>query len=566
MKKISFSSLFWQLALPVMGIGCLAIVVLSYVVPAQLKQNTIESSIHSAEKIVQQFKTIRAYYTNNIIKTVLQSQDIRPAINHTNNDKAVPLPATMIHDLSRLLKDKGTILNLYSKYPFPNRNNRKLDDFQQRAWNHLTQNPDGTYSEEQTVGGKPVLRVAVADKMVSDACVNCHNSHADTPKNDWRLGDVRGVLEFTTDIEQQIDAGSSTNLAIQSIIVVSLVVMLVAIALLFKVTVGSRLNRLTARLKDIATGEGDLTQRIEISGDDEISRLSRYFNQFVEKIHDTVQEVARVTSQVVLSVKDLDVASATVSKGALQQQEETGAVASAVTEMSATSANVYESASNAAEETSTADESAKSGKQIVNHTVDSIHQLSTDVSSAADVIKDLAKQADNIGTVLDVISGIAEQTNLLALNAAIEAARAGEQGRGFAVVADEVRTLASRTQESTEEIQAMIENLQSGTRQAVSVMDKGQNQAEKTVVLAATADESLDVIVSSVNEISTMNNQIAHAASEQQRTADAVSHNVIAIQTVAEETANSSIVARHSSESVSEQAAILDNLMRQFKV
>ncbi len=566
MKKFKFTSVFWQLALPVISIGCLVVVALSYVVPDQLKQNTVKNAVYNAEKTVRQFKTIRAYYTNNIVKTVLKSQDIRPAIDHKNNNKAVPLPATMIHDLSQMLAEEGILLNLYSNYPFPNRAERRLDDFQQRAWNYLTRNPDATYSEEQNIGGKPVLRVAVADKMLNDSCVNCHNSHADTPRNDWQLGDVRGVLEITADIERQVIAGHQTNMTILVIIVFALIIMLVAISLLFKFTIGSRLHGLTERLKDIATGEGDLTQRIEVGGNDEISHLSTYFNSFVDKIHSTVGEAASVSSQVVLLVRDLDLVTARVREGAFQQQEETGAIASAVTEMSATSANVNDSASSAAKETLIADESANRGKDVVNQTVDSINQLSGDVSSAADVIKDLARQADNIGTVLDVIRGIAEQTNLLALNAAIEAARAGEQGRGFAVVADEVRTLASRTQESTEEIQTMIESLQSGTHQAVSVMDKGQSQAVKTVEMAATAGQSLDVIVSSVNEISAMNNQIAHAAGEQQRTADAVSQNVMAIQTVAEETASSSITAQESSASVSEQAEILQALMQQFKI
>ncbi|MCP4431108.1 MAG: DUF3365 domain-containing protein, partial [Gammaproteobacteria bacterium] len=214
MRILKLKSLFWQLALPVIAIGCLVIAVLSYIVPTQLKQNIIDNAVHDAEKTVLQFKTIRAYYTNNIIKTVIKGQDIRPAIDHRNNNNAVPLPATMIHDLSQLLEEKGILLNLYSKYPFPNRGDRQLDDFQQRAWEYLTRNPDQTYSEEQIVGDKPILRVAVADKMVSDACVNCHNSRADTPKNDWRLNDVRGVLEVSTDITQQINAGKDANILI----------------------------------------------------------------------------------------------------------------------------------------------------------------------------------------------------------------------------------------------------------------------------------------------------------------------------------------------------------------
>ena len=223
-------------------------------------------------------------------------------------------------------------------------------------------------------------------------------------------------------------------------------------------------------------------------------------------------------------------------------------------------------ATTAVNETVSADTSAKNGREIVNQTVEGINLLSTDVSSAASIIADLAQQADSIGTVLDVIRGIAEQTNLLALNAAIEAARAGEQGRGFVVVADEVRTLASRTQESTEEIQKMIENLQSGSRQAVSVMDQSQSQSEKTVEMAATAGQSLDAIVSAMNEISRMNKQIVHAAGEQQRTADAVSQNVMTIQTVAEETSNSSAAAKQSSDNASQQVATLQSKMGQFKI
>ena len=565
MKIVRFSSLFWKLALPVLGIGCVILATLSFIVPGQLKQNTIDTAIHEAEKTVQQFKTVRAYYTNNVVKSVLSSDDIRPSISHKDDATAIPLPATMIHDLSELMAQEGTLLNLYSKFPFPNRSDRKLDSFQQEAWDFLNKNPDATFSREEVDGDKTYLRVAVADKMVGEACVNCHNNHGATPKTGWKLGDVRGVLEVKSDIGLQLSNGNNTVMVILGVIAAALILMLVVVAVLFRRTVGLRLMDLANRMKNIAT-ENDLTRRIEVKGKDEISSMSEYFNLFLNNIHSTVTEVANVSSSVADSINELSEMTNVVSQGASRQQEDTSSIASAVTEMSVTSANVNQSASNAVSETSTTGESAKNGKEIVNQTVNSIHDLSKEVSSAAEVIQDLAHQADKIGTVLDVIRGIAEQTNLLALNAAIEAARAGEQGRGFAVVADEVRTLASRTQESTEEIQAMIESLQTGTRQAVAVMDNGQSKAEKTVEMATTAGESLDVIVESVNQISILNNEIANAVNEQQMTTDAVSQNVVMIQTVAEETANSSSIASNSSNQMSEQSAKLQSLMSQFKV
>ncbi len=565
--KINFSSLFWRLAIPAGAIGVFALVGAAILLPVLLKNDIIDNAVLDANRTVQQFKTVRGYYTKNVIKPVLKAQKtVTPGIDHKGKDSTIPLPATMIHDLSEELRKNGTSLNLFSKYPFPNRAGRRLDDFQTRAWEYLLANPDSSYREEQRIDGKQVVRVAVADKMVAEACVACHNSHLQTPKNDWVLGDVRGVLEVNTQIDGQIAAGNRTTMTILGIFALALTAILATIAVLFRIMVGKRLQDVTDRLKDISVGDGDLTQRIDVRGKDEISDLSRYFNDFIVKIHETIAHIAKNATQVGDSVRELDALTTEANKGAALQQRETGAIAAAVTEMSATATNVNESAANAARETSSADTSANSGKEIVNQTVEDIDQLSFEVSSAADVIRDLAQQADQIGTVLDVIRGIAEQTNLLALNAAIEAARAGEQGRGFAVVADEVRTLASRTQESTEEIQTMIEGLQNGTRQAVSVMDKSQAQSKKTVERAASAGQSLDEIVAAMEAITHVNNQIAHAAGEQQRTADAVSQNVNQIQNVAEETASNSGAARQSSDDVSQQVAALRSMIQCFKV
>lgn len=322
---------------------------------------------------------------------------------------------------------------------------------------------------------------------------------------------------------------------------------------------------IAGRLTSIGEEGGDLTQRLTINGNDEIADLSLGFNNFIDKVHITIKAVLESSNHVSTSANNLSSITHLANQGAEQQKNETVAIAAAVEEMSGSLDHVDESAVIAAREAGNADSSANKGKDIVGQTINGIHTLSGEVVAAVGVINNLEEQAESIGSVLDVIRGIAEQTNLLALNAAIEAARAGEQGRGFAVVADEVRTLASRTQESTEEIQAMIQNLQTSTKEAVSVMDKSQKQAEATVELASTAGQALDEIAMAVSKISDMNNQIAHAAEEQKTTGKEVASNVAAIQVVAETTADNSLQAQNNSSEVLKQAAELQAMMAQFK-
>lgn len=198
------NSLLFQLAGPVIAIFLLAIVVLFYYLPIRIENNTVTEAIVSAEKTVQQFKVLRKYYVDNVVGKVLTNSDFKGAINHKDDPKAIPLPATMIHDLSRILKDKGTTILLYSKYPFPNRNSRALDKFQENAWDSLQRSPDKKFVKQDVQGDQKVVRVAIADFMVSNACVGCHNSHVDSPKTDWKLNDVRGVLEVIIPIEKQL--------------------------------------------------------------------------------------------------------------------------------------------------------------------------------------------------------------------------------------------------------------------------------------------------------------------------------------------------------------------------
>ncbi len=312
--------------------------------------------------------------------------------------------------------------------------------------------------------------------------------------------------------------------------------------------------------------EGDLTVSVKLKTKDEMRMIATDMNVMIERTNALVSQVISATDQVVNSSNQSAEASENTRAGVSQQNVEIEQVATAMNEMTATVNEVAGNASSTAEATRNADKEASDGRDVVKKTIDAINTLSTEMHQASGVIKQLETDSESIGSVLEVIRGIAEQTNLLALNAAIEAARAGEQGRGFAVVADEVRTLASRTQEATQEIQAMIEKLQQGARNAVKVMDAGNVKTEETVKTAADAGTALESIAAAVDNITMLNEQIASAAEEQSCVAEEINRNVVNVQTIASETADNAGQTAESSESVKGVASQLKELVKEFKV
>lgn len=311
---------------------------------------------------------------------------------------------------------------------------------------------------------------------------------------------------------------------------------------------------------------GDLTIHPASNSKDELGAITNQTGLMIEKMNAMVSQVVSASTQVSCSAEQSSVTMNESNGGIQQQNQEIDQVATAIEEMSATVQEVARNAAAAAQAADRANTATDNGGAVVNGVANSIQSLSQEVNQATGIIRELESESENIGTVLDVIRGIAEQTNLLALNAAIEAARAGEQGRGFAVVADEVRTLASRTQQSTEEIHGMIDRLQQGARNAVAAMESGRSKSADTVSKSGQARDALDAIESAVGEINDMNAQIASAAEQQSAVAEEINRNVVAIRDISARSAAGIHQTSEASHNLLQIARQLQSLVNEFKV
>jgi methyl-accepting chemotaxis protein len=444
-----FDSIAWRLILPVPIAIMVAVVVIWLTVPRVVDNMAISDAVLANQQVAAEFKTIRTYYTENVVNKVVKGGAFQANVDHKSNDKVIPLPATFLHDLGAALKDRDTTVTLFSQFPFPDRKDRRLDEFQQQAWSFLTTHPDEIFSQSEMRDGKHIVRVAVADTMSTPSCVNCHNSDPRSPKTDWKLGDVRGVLEVTSIIDAQLAHGATlSQMMVAGTGVIGL--LLLVMTLLVTRNVTKPLRGMVRDMDKLAAGDFTLVLP-GLGRSDEIGAMAEAVEQFKIKAierarRDAEQEdagrratatqrqaelrkladgfeaaVGDMVNAVASLSRELEDSANTLTSNADSTRQLSIAVADASGEASLNVKSVAQATHELTTSVSEISERAQESSRIAGEAVRQAEQ--TD-----DRIADLWKAASRIGNVVKLITDIAEQTNLLALNATIEAARAGDAG------------------------------------------------------------------------------------------------------------------------------------------
>jgi methyl-accepting chemotaxis protein len=454
-----------------------------------------------------------------------------------------------------------------------------LQQARDRAVNSLETSDTGTDAEKQQYLGYLQAWQSITESIVSSAA-NADDATRSTllarslGEGFQAFSKARSFLDeledkrlaHVDDFTTQIDHNSSDiNRQLVALLVLGTLISLATVFFL-PMLVTLPLQKITDRIKNIASGDGNLTIRVQVDSHDELGELATHLNRFMDQLQTLVTDIRQNTNEVSRSAEELLAVASTGQHAANEQCQAITTVVTAVNELSTAIQEVARNTSNTARSTKEANAITEQGQQRIGLAVNHVEHLSAHVTQTAQTIVSLEDEAKNVTSVIDVIRGVAEQTNLLALNAAIEAARAGEQGRGFAVVADEVRTLASRTQQSTADIQGMLGQLQQGVQKAVAAMNASAGMTNEAVASAAEAGQSLKGIRAAVNEITNMAIQIATAVEEQSSVTAEIDKNLVAINQLAMSNSDGATHTAQASQRLSQLSSGLRDRLGHFRV
>jgi methyl-accepting chemotaxis protein len=539
----------------------LLVIVVGLVVLYQQEESKMDTMLAGRSNVIStQIMISRAYITQNYVAKIKKSKagsDVQILKDHAGVSDAIPFPATAVREMGEEASRTGLYsARLVSQNPM-NPANTPKDNFENEAIRAIMSGASN-YSRRDDVNGVQTFRRAVADKASSSACLSCHTNS--------QVGDTLGMLSLSLPMSEAVALSNRSMWQTGGLMAGIVVIVMVVTYFLLRNIVLKPLAKMSDISRDIAKGEGDLTKRVPCEGNDEIARMGGYFNEFIEKLQHMIKKVAHVTDKVASASVELSATAEEISKGTDTLTSRASQTAAAVEEMNATVGQVAQNSGKAASLAQDTVKTAQDGGTVVSSTISGMQQLSEAVSNSATIISDLGKSSDQIGEIVRTIEDIADQTNLLALNAAIEAARAGEQGRGFAVVADEVRKLAERTTKATKEIGDMIRQIQHDTRGAVDSMQQGTQKVTAGVDLVNKTGEALSQIVRMVSESADMIRQIAVASEEQSVATQQIASDIENVAKVTKESSSGAHESAKASQDLSQLAVELQGIVGGFKI
>jgi methyl-accepting chemotaxis protein len=557
MKHMSIGPKF-ILSISLVGV---LVISLGLVVLYQQEESKIDTILTGRMNVVStQIMISRAYITQNYVAKIKKSKagnEIQVVKDHTGIADAIPFPATAVREMGEEASRTGLYnVRLISQNPM-NQSNTPKDNFENEAMRAIMAGAE-SYARRDEINGVPTFRRATVDKATSTACLSCHTNN--------QVGDVLGMLSMSVPMTEAIALSNRSMWQTGGLMGAIVAIILAVTYMLLRNIVLQPMAKMSEISRDIAKGEGDLTKRVPADGHDEIAQMGQYFNEFIEKLQHMIKKVAHVTDKVASASVELSATAEEISKGTDTLTSRASQTAAAVEEMNATVGQVAQNSGKAASLAQDTVKTAQEGGTVVSSTISGMQQLSEAVSNSATIISDLGKSSDQIGEIVRTIEDIADQTNLLALNAAIEAARAGEQGRGFAVVADEVRKLAERTTKATKEIGDMIRQIQQDTRGAVDSMQQGTQKVTAGVDLVNKTGEALSQIVRMVSESADMIRQIAVASEEQSVATQQIASDIENVAKVTKESSSGAHESAKASQDLSQLAVELQGIVGGFKL